>query len=184
MLLKLDRMFEFTTGSNKPVPLRADPVMTDLNDSDSYEVNQAHSTVTPEAGSKLNPNCELYVPTRSLEQASTSSISGMSDCDVKPFDPKEFHDKVCCYACGRTCHIARHYMHQPTEFFYGKNQKVTPKAKPAKRPMRTDQSSKPRVKPQKVNQIHPTAKRAKPTKQNQSGFHKQKSKVSKCRNKP
>ncbi|KAL8216065.1 hypothetical protein R6Q57_022902 [Mikania cordata] len=111
-------------------------------------VNQTHSTVTPEAGSKLNPNCEPYVPTGSLERASSSSISSLSDYDIKPFDPKEFHDK-----------------------------KVTPKAKPTKRPMRTNQSSKPRVKPQKENQNHPTAKRAKPVKPNQSDFHKQKSKI-------
>ncbi|KAL8204468.1 hypothetical protein R6Q57_010091, partial [Mikania cordata] len=46
-----------------------------------------------EVSSKLNPNCEPFVPTGSLEQASTSSSSGHSDCDVKPFDPKEFHEK-------------------------------------------------------------------------------------------
>ncbi|KAL8224208.1 hypothetical protein R6Q57_019683 [Mikania cordata] len=129
------------------------------------QATQAHSTVTPETCSKLNPNFVPYVPTGSLEHASTSSISGLSDCDVKPFDPKEFHDKVCCYACGRPGHIARHCLHRPTEFFYGKISKVKPKAKPVKRPMRTDQSSKPRVKPQNVNQNHPTAKRAKPAKQ-------------------
>ncbi|KAL8215872.1 hypothetical protein R6Q57_022709 [Mikania cordata] len=71
------------------------------------QVNQADSIIILEAGSKLNPNCEHYVPTGSLEQASTSSFSGLSDCDVKPFDPKEFHDKVCCCACGRPGHIAR-----------------------------------------------------------------------------
>ncbi|KAL8200378.1 hypothetical protein R6Q57_011717 [Mikania cordata] len=55
---------------------------------------KGHSTITKEEGSKLNPNCEPFVPTRSLEQASTSSFSSHSDCDVKPFDPKEFHEKV------------------------------------------------------------------------------------------
>ncbi|KAL8218062.1 hypothetical protein R6Q57_021435, partial [Mikania cordata] len=100
-------------------------------------VNQAYSTITTEACLKINPNCEPYVPTGSLEQASTSSSHGQSDCDAKPFDPKEF-------ACGRPGHIVRHSLHRPTELFYGKNQKVTPKDKPASRPMRTDQSSKPR----------------------------------------
>ncbi|KAL8225981.1 hypothetical protein R6Q57_018538 [Mikania cordata] len=80
---------------------------------------EAHSTITKEAGSKLNPNCETFVPTGSLEQASTST-----SYDVKPFDPKEFHEK-----------------------------KVSPKAKPTKRSMRTGQSSKPRVKPQKPHKI-------------------------------
>ncbi|KAL8209209.1 hypothetical protein R6Q57_008621 [Mikania cordata] len=64
-------------------------------------VNRAHSMITKEAGSRLNPNCEPYVPTASLEQASTSTSSSQGDCDVKPFVPKDFHDKVCSYACGR-----------------------------------------------------------------------------------
>ncbi|KAL8226791.1 hypothetical protein R6Q57_016623 [Mikania cordata] len=55
---------------------------------------KGHSTVTKEAGSKLNPECEFFVPTRSLEQASTSSSSSHSDYDVKPFDPKEFHENL------------------------------------------------------------------------------------------
>ncbi|KAL8211319.1 hypothetical protein R6Q57_005756 [Mikania cordata] len=46
--------------------------------------------------------------------------------------------------------MARHHLHRTTEFFYGKNQKVKPKAILVTRPMRTDQSSKPRAKPQKV----------------------------------
>ncbi|KAL8216002.1 hypothetical protein R6Q57_022839 [Mikania cordata] len=136
---KSDRNFEFTTSCNKPASLTADPVLTDLNNSDNSEVcaeslivtepdssplseqvNKADSTITPEAVSKLNPNCEPYILTGSLEQASTSSFSGLSDCDVKPFDPKEFHDK---------------------------NQKVTPKAKPARKPIRTDDSFKTRMKP-------------------------------------
>ncbi|KAL8224188.1 hypothetical protein R6Q57_019663 [Mikania cordata] len=111
----------------------------------------------------------------SFDKAGSSSVQ--SDCDVKPFTPKEFHDKVSCYACSRLGHIARHCLHWPTEFFYGKNQKVTPKAKPASKPMRTDQSSKPKVKPQKMTQNHPTAKRDKPIKRTQSGFHKPKSEV-------
>ncbi|KAL8215771.1 hypothetical protein R6Q57_022608 [Mikania cordata] len=152
---------------------------TKINDDET----QVYSTVTPEAGSKLNPNFEPYVPNGSLEQVSTSSISGLSDCDVKPFDPKEFHGKVCCYACGRPCHIARHCLHRHTEFFYGKNQKVKPKAKPVAKPMRTDQSFKPRVKPQKVTKDHPTAKKAKIAKQNQSIFPKQRSNVFKSKTK-
>ncbi|KAL8205620.1 hypothetical protein R6Q57_009171 [Mikania cordata] len=85
-------------------------------------------------------------------QASTSSSFGQSDCDIKP--------------CGRPGHIARHCLHRPTKFFYGKNQKVTPNAKHPNRPMRTDQSSKPRVKPQKMTRNHSTTKRAKQTKKN------------------
>ncbi|KAL8225885.1 hypothetical protein R6Q57_018442 [Mikania cordata] len=212
LLLKSDRRFEFTIGSNKPVQLAADPVLTELNDSDNSDVcaeslsisgskekkeqksanrstdcstshnkshfvpivdfvgrfesitvkpnemikdfktkfakinddvkkivlesdssplteqvTQVHSTVIPEVGSQLKPNCEPYVPTGSLERASTSSISSLSNCDAKPFDPKKFHDKVCCYTCGRPGHIARHCLHRPTEFFYGRNEKVTPK---------------------------------------------------------
>ncbi|KAL8205625.1 hypothetical protein R6Q57_009176 [Mikania cordata] len=53
----------------------------------------AHSTITKEAGSKLNPNCEPFVPTGSLEQATISTSSGHGDCDVKSFDPKAFHEK-------------------------------------------------------------------------------------------
>ncbi|KAD7116764.1 hypothetical protein E3N88_04032 [Mikania micrantha] len=71
--------------------------------------------------------------------------------------------------CMWETHIARHCLHRPTEFFYGKNQKVTPKANPTSIPMRTHQSSKPMVKPQKKTQNHPTAKNTKPTQQNQSG---------------
>ncbi|KAL8231997.1 hypothetical protein R6Q57_001775 [Mikania cordata] len=33
------------------------------------QVNRAHSTITKEAGSKLNPNCEPFVPTGSLDNA-------------------------------------------------------------------------------------------------------------------
>ncbi|KAL8204570.1 hypothetical protein R6Q57_010193 [Mikania cordata] len=262
LLMKSDQRFDFTTGSNKPVPLTADPVETDPNISDDSgvcadslndtglrrknkersagrstecstssrkshfipktdfvgrfdeikikpnemfknfnstfvknddilesvfslkQVNKAHSTITKEAGSKLNPNCEPFVPTGSLEQTSTSTSSGHGDCDTKPFDPKEFHEKVCCFACGRPGHIAKNCLHRPTEFFYGKNQKVTPKAKPTKRSMRTDQSSKPRVTPKNVPQNPPTAKKAKPVKQNQSGFHKQKPKALRTKSKP
>ena len=39
-----------------------------------------------------------------------------------------------CYACGKPGHVARHCLHRPTDFHYGKNQKVTPKRPP------TDQS--------------------------------------------
>ncbi|KAL8223244.1 hypothetical protein R6Q57_020643 [Mikania cordata] len=87
------------------------------------------STFTKETDPQLNPNCEPYVPTVSLEQVSTSLSSGQSNCDVKSFDQIEFYQKVCYYACGKTGHIARHCLHIPTEFFYEKNQKVTPKAK-------------------------------------------------------
>ncbi|KAL8218014.1 hypothetical protein R6Q57_021387 [Mikania cordata] len=114
LVLQSDHAFEFP---NEPVSLTVDPMFVS-NDS---EVNRAHSTITKEAGSKLNPYFEPYVPTGSLEKASTSTSPGQGDCDVKPFDPKDFHDK-----------------------------KVTPNAKPTNRSVRTDQSSKPRVKPQKV----------------------------------
>ncbi|KAL8228375.1 hypothetical protein R6Q57_015959 [Mikania cordata] len=120
LLLKSDRRFDFTVGSNKPMHLTADPVVTYLDDSNSSKVCAESVSVS---GSKLNPNSEPYVLNGSLEQAFTSSIS------------------------GRPCHIARHFLHRPTEFFYGKNQKVKPKAKPVTKPMRTEQSCKPRVKP-------------------------------------
>ncbi|KAL8228481.1 hypothetical protein R6Q57_016065 [Mikania cordata] len=187
LLMKTDRRFDFTTGSNKPIPLTADPVVTDPNISDDSEVcadslsdtgkfetiklkqnemfknfnstfakndddvlKSVSSPLKQRRGSKLNPKCEPFVPTGSLEQASTSNSSCHGDCDVKSLDPKQFHENVCCCACGRPSHIARICQHRPTEFFYGKNKKVTPYAKPTKRSMRTDQSSKPRVKPQKV----------------------------------
>ncbi|KAL8223239.1 hypothetical protein R6Q57_020638, partial [Mikania cordata] len=112
-------------------------------------VNKAHSTITIETGSKLNPNCEPYVPSGSLEQVSTSSSLGLRDCDVKLYDPKEFFQK-------------------------GKNQKVTPKAKPVSKPFKTNQSSKPKVKPQRKTHNHHTARKNEKAKQNQNGFHKQK----------
>ncbi|KAL8214043.1 hypothetical protein R6Q57_003492 [Mikania cordata] len=37
LLLKSNRRCEFTAGSSKPVPLTANPVLTDLNNSDSFE---------------------------------------------------------------------------------------------------------------------------------------------------
>ncbi|KAL8199669.1 hypothetical protein R6Q57_013237 [Mikania cordata] len=40
----------------------------------------------------LNPNCELYVPTGTLEHAHTSTSPGLGDYDVKLFDPKDIHD--------------------------------------------------------------------------------------------
>ncbi|KAL8225984.1 hypothetical protein R6Q57_018541 [Mikania cordata] len=70
------------------------------------KVTEAHSTITREAGLMVNPNCEPYVPTGSLEQVSTTSSPGQNDCDVKPFDPQEFYQKVCFYACGILRHIA------------------------------------------------------------------------------
>ncbi|KAL8211270.1 hypothetical protein R6Q57_005707 [Mikania cordata] len=174
LVLQSDRAFELPT---EPVSLIVDPMFVsddseicadslsdaglrdkdeekvlggaqnDIDSSPLKQVNRAHSTITKEASSKLNPNCEPYVPTESLEQAPTSTSPSQGDCDVKPFDPKYFNGKVCCFACGRPGHITRHCLYRPTEFFYGKNQKVTPKAKPTSRPLRTDQSSKPRVKP-------------------------------------
>ncbi|KAL8257368.1 hypothetical protein R6Q59_029409 [Mikania micrantha] len=62
-------------------------------DEKQNEEYKGHSTITKEAGSKLNPNCEPFVPIESLEHASTSSSTCHSDSDVKPFDPKEFHEK-------------------------------------------------------------------------------------------
>ncbi|KAD4180306.1 hypothetical protein E3N88_28897 [Mikania micrantha] len=100
----------------------------------------AHPTVTKEESSLLNPNCEPYIPT---------SFSSQSNCDVKPFDPIEFHQKVCCYACGKPGHIARHCLHRPTDFFYGKNQKVIPKAKSVNKHARNVPSSKPKATSQK-----------------------------------
>ncbi|KAL8202123.1 hypothetical protein R6Q57_011270 [Mikania cordata] len=40
LLLKSDRRFDFTTGSNKPVPITADLVVTDLNVSNSSKVHR------------------------------------------------------------------------------------------------------------------------------------------------
>ncbi|KAL8223299.1 hypothetical protein R6Q57_020698 [Mikania cordata] len=40
LLLKSDRRFDFTTGSNKQVPLTADLVATDLNDSNSSKSSE------------------------------------------------------------------------------------------------------------------------------------------------
>ncbi|KAL8229884.1 hypothetical protein R6Q57_014784, partial [Mikania cordata] len=59
-------------------------------------INQAavaNSTVTKETYSQLNPNCEPYVPNTSVEQVSSSSSCGQGNCDVKTFDPIEFHQK-------------------------------------------------------------------------------------------
>ncbi|KAL8209050.1 hypothetical protein R6Q57_008462, partial [Mikania cordata] len=55
--------------------------------------NRVHSTITKEAGSKLNPISEPFVPTWSLEHASSNTSSSHGDRDVKPFDPIEFHEK-------------------------------------------------------------------------------------------
>ncbi|KAL8209200.1 hypothetical protein R6Q57_008612 [Mikania cordata] len=49
----------------------------------------AHSTVTKEAGSQLNPICEPYIPNGSLEQVSSSLSSGQSDALEK--DRESFH---------------------------------------------------------------------------------------------
>ncbi|KAL8214151.1 hypothetical protein R6Q57_003600 [Mikania cordata] len=198
LLMKSERMFDFTTGSNKSVPLIADPVETDpyisnnsevcvdsLNDiglwgkneersswkstefpsssrkssfipktyfvgrfdeikikpnemfrnfnstfAKNVDVNKAHSMITKEVDLMLNTNCEPFVPTGSLEQP----------LQVLPL-------VMVIVILG---HIARNCLHRPTEFFYGNNQKVTPKAKPTKPSMRTDQSSKPRMTPQKL----------------------------------
>ncbi|KAL8202047.1 hypothetical protein R6Q57_011194 [Mikania cordata] len=101
LVLQSDHAFEFPTES---VSLTVDQMFV----SDDSYVNMAHSTITKEVGSKLNPNFEPYVPTGSLEQASASTSHGQGDCDVKPFDPKDFHEKVCYFACGRPDHIARY----------------------------------------------------------------------------
>ncbi|KAL8204448.1 hypothetical protein R6Q57_010071 [Mikania cordata] len=93
------------------------------------KVNESHSTIRIEMSSKLNLNYEPYVLTRSLEQLSTCSSPGQSDCDVKPFYPQEFYQK-----------------------------KDTPKAKLVCKPLRTDQSSKPKEKPLERTQNHHTAK--------------------------
>ncbi|KAD4385615.1 hypothetical protein E3N88_25784 [Mikania micrantha] len=146
----------------------------------------AHSTVIKEEGSQLNPNCEPYVPTGSLEQVSSNLSSGQSNCDVKPFDPIELHQKVCCFACGKPSHIARHCLHRPTEFFYGKNHKVTPKAKLVNKHVRTVPSSKPNVTSQKGTQTRTPsiAKREKKSNQTQSGFHNQTPRIFKTKIKP
>ncbi|KAD3067019.1 hypothetical protein E3N88_34899 [Mikania micrantha] len=135
---------------------------------------------------ELNPNCEPYIPTGSLEQISSNSSSSQSNCDVKPFDPIEFHQKVCCYACGKPGHIARHCLHRPTEFFYGKNQKVIPKAKLVNKHVRTVPSSKPKATSQKgiQTQTPSTAKRHQKSNKTQSGFHKQTPRTFKTKIKP
>ncbi|KAD5802663.1 hypothetical protein E3N88_14023 [Mikania micrantha] len=137
----------------------------------------AHSTVTKEESSLLNPNCKPYIPT-------SSSIQ--SNCDVKSFDPIEFHQKVCCYACGKPGHIARHCLHRPTEFFYGKNQKVIPKAKPVNKHVRILPSSKPKATSQKETQTQTssTAKRHKKSNKPPSNFHRQTQRIFKIKTKP
>ncbi|KAL8197956.1 hypothetical protein R6Q57_030040, partial [Mikania cordata] len=69
----------------KPIPNRIYTI--------NAKENRVHSTITKEAGSKLNPISEPFVPTWSLEHASSNTSSSHGDRDVKPFDPKEFHEK-------------------------------------------------------------------------------------------
>ncbi|KAL8229790.1 hypothetical protein R6Q57_014690 [Mikania cordata] len=97
MLLKSDQRFNFTTGSSKPVPLTEDPVETSPNIWDNSEVCADSLNDRGVQGSfhnhqrgrfKLDPNCEPFVLTRSLEQPCASTSSGHGDCDGKPFDPK------------------------------------------------------------------------------------------------
>ncbi|KAL8224098.1 hypothetical protein R6Q57_019573 [Mikania cordata] len=108
--------------------------------------NESCFTLIEETGSKLNTNYEPYVPSRPLEQVSENSIPGSSDCEVNPFNLNELYQKVCRNACGRPGHIAKHCLHRSTEFFYGMNQKVTPKAIPISRPKRIEKSYKPKAK--------------------------------------
>ncbi|KAD3640176.1 hypothetical protein E3N88_29399 [Mikania micrantha] len=106
LLLKSDRMCEFTIGSDKPVSLTVDPILSDLNRSNDSEVcvedlsvssrkkvTKAHSTITKETGSKLNPNCEPYVPNRFWNKSPEVHPPGQSDCDIKHFHPQEFYQK-------------------------------------------------------------------------------------------
>ncbi|KAL8225951.1 hypothetical protein R6Q57_018508 [Mikania cordata] len=86
LILHSDHAFDFLT---KPISLTVDPMIV----SDDSKVNMANSMIIKEMGSKLTPNCEPFVPTESLEQASTGTSSGHDDCDVKLFDPNEFHEK-------------------------------------------------------------------------------------------
>ncbi|KAL8209419.1 hypothetical protein R6Q57_006151, partial [Mikania cordata] len=119
LISKSDHAHEFPS---KPVSLTIDPDLENVNYSDDFET----------CAEKLSTS------------VSTSSDPGFSERDVKPLDPNEFYQKVCCYACGRPDHKARHYLHKPTEFFYGMNQKVIPKAKPINNPKRIEESSKPK----------------------------------------
>ncbi|KAL8200117.1 hypothetical protein R6Q57_011456, partial [Mikania cordata] len=56
--------------------VKIDDDVLEYDSSPLKHVNSAHSTITKEADSKLYPNCEPYVPTGSLEQASTSTSPG------------------------------------------------------------------------------------------------------------
>ncbi|KAL8217992.1 hypothetical protein R6Q57_021365, partial [Mikania cordata] len=78
------------TGDNVKKKCVLEPNSSPLTE----KLNMAHSTITIKAGTKLNPNYEPYVPTGSLEQASINSSHGLSDSNVKPFDPQEFYQKI------------------------------------------------------------------------------------------
>ncbi|KAL8204436.1 hypothetical protein R6Q57_010059 [Mikania cordata] len=62
--------------------------------------NGSNTTITKGMCSSLNPNCEPFSPKKSMEEIPINSCPG---------------------------YFARHCLHRPTEFSYGKNQKVTPK---------------------------------------------------------
>ncbi|KAL8214193.1 hypothetical protein R6Q57_003642 [Mikania cordata] len=130
---KIDYVGKFETISTKFVKNDANvkkncALKTKVAPSKENE-NKLYSTINKETGSRLNPKCEPYVPNVSLEQVSISSAPGSS-----------------MLLCGKPGHISGQCLHRPTKFFYGKNQKVTPKAKPISKPKRIEKSSKPEIK--------------------------------------
>ncbi|KAL8199598.1 hypothetical protein R6Q57_013166 [Mikania cordata] len=76
------KSFEKTFAINRVSKLASSPL--------TKQAVPAYSIVTKEAGSQLNPKCEPYVPTGSLEQVSSSLSAGHSNCDVKPLTQLSF----------------------------------------------------------------------------------------------
>ncbi|KAL8208943.1 hypothetical protein R6Q57_008355 [Mikania cordata] len=134
LLLKSGRRHELNTSSRKLGSLIVNPILSDLNHSDDSEVCAEGLSVC-----------------RQSEEKEEISVGRNIDCSVSSNKSQFSVPKVCRYAYGRPSNISRHCLHTPTEFFYGKNHKVTPKAKPVSKPLRTLQSSKTKVKPQRKN---------------------------------
>ena len=96
-------------------------------------------------------------------------------------DYASYARKQTCYACGKPGHIARNCFHRPTNYYYGKNQKVTPKVNLNSKPMKVE-------KPKVVNNQKPKVKqsdfRKGETKRNRKVFKQQKGEKPKLVKKP
>ena len=140
----------FKSNYVKSVCVNAENVLSQTNENVIKQVKSNVSVNTEKHKQSLNAFAQPFIKTEPFQKATintchhnTTNVSGTSYMVQKPVTSQSpsvssssnthgvKHLKPYpCYACGKPGHNARHFLHRPTDFYYGKNQKVTPKRSP------------------------------------------------------